>query len=57
MHMYTFVKTYAQDERTVELTRDGKQWNKAEWNEVYALWASPPGRELKMLRKYETGIK
>lgn len=22
--------------RIVELSRDGKQWNKAEWNEVYA---------------------
>lgn len=34
--MYTFGKAYAQDECIVQLSRDGKQWNKAEWNEVYA---------------------
>jgi len=27
---------YTRVERIVELSRDGKQWNKAEWNEVYA---------------------
>lgn len=45
MHMYTFGKTYAQDERIVESSRDGKQWNKVEWNEVYAFWM-PSGRVL-----------
>jgi len=27
---------YTRVERIVELSCDGKQWNKAEWNEVYA---------------------
>lgn len=36
MHVCAFGKTYVQDQRIVQVSRDGKQWNKAEWNEMYA---------------------